>query len=86
MKKIIDTYGSVSNIPLSTVIKQLDKLTDMVNAISETINNLGNLSELNTVKEEIKELEKKVIAQGDVIAKIVELIDDVKRNIVDKIQ
>ncbi len=71
MKKLNDYYGTVSGIPLSAVIKQLDKLTDVVNALVETINNLGNQSALDIVKEAVKDLEKKLIAQGDVIATII---------------
>lgn len=71
MKKLNDIYGTISNIPLSAVIKQLDKLTDMVNALIETINNLGNQNELGTVKEEVKGLEKKLISQGDLIAEMI---------------
>lgn len=60
-----------SNITLNDIIRQLDKATDMLNALSETVRNLSKLSGLNTVKEEIKNLENKVIAQGDMIAKLI---------------
>ncbi len=82
MKKLNDQY---TNITLTDVIKQINKITDIVNALVQTINNLGNHLETGTIRDEIKNLEKKVIVQGDVITKIVELIDDVKRNVVDKI-
>lgn len=71
MKILNDIYGTVSGIPLSAVIKQLDKLTEMVNALIETVSNLGNQNELGTVKEAVKDLEKKLISQGDLIAEII---------------
>lgn len=68
MRRLTD---QCNNITLSDVIKYLDKMTDMLNAIVQTINGLGNRSELGTIKELVKDLENKLIAQGDIIAELI---------------
>jgi len=56
------------DLDIIDIVEKIDTLIDVVNILGKTINNMHQQYNLLPLRKYIEDLEKKVIAQGDLIA------------------